>query len=784
MKTTLLFIFAFYFSTLPIIAHRTPHEILYVHTDRNNFQAGDTVWFQAYLMDTRPEAENYSHFVYAELLHDTLIVAKEKIKAGEDGFAGYLPLPDSIGPGNYMLRFYTRYLASLPAPRYYHSPIIVGTPLPAPLPLPTTENTGTFHVSFFPEGGNFPTGTLTRIAFKALQNGGLGLNITGYIANQYGDSIINFKSDHLGMRSFAFEAKPGGKYTAVCLYKGEERQFALPEPEDDAVSIWAHPYKKDEIIIGLRKNPAPATPDRYALKVEHGDSVWANISIHPNDICRLSKSMFPAGVLRFTLTGNDGFPLSTRSILNVPQGLQPKKQIETKRTAEKEGADQCNIEINLTDGMNMPLDGSISLSVTDTRYAIQDTTANILSAYLLTPDIRGYIEQPASYFTRDSLYDLYRQDLLMLTQGWTKFEVQKDTASIPTESSKETAQQIRGRITPDWSTDKGISGAVVTLLSFDGKIFKETTADKNGCFCFDGMSFAQNTYFLLQARKAKGGTHVAIHVDKEKSPETVHGQQPFVRWHQLYAKQKEKQQALLHENDEINPTNNIAWEMELGEVTIKENKIKKKQTLNPGASRVHSEFNKLYTPKEMTHSPYASVRNFMTHIPGVKYDIDEIEMREFYIIQRYGENKPAMLMIDGLEVAFGEFVNFPISAVESIEVIKDVAGLVTLGGRAANGAIMLISKPDAAGGHKKSNFSITKPLGYQVKRQFYVPAYPIDPKSRGDRSDEKTIYWQPAVKVSEGKANIKFTAPSPAPLLIVIQGVTDNGKLISICKQL
>lgn len=60
----------------------------------------------------------------------------------------------------------------------------------------------------------------------------------------------------------------------------------------------------------------------------------------------------------------------------------------------------------------------------------------------------------------------------------------------------------------------------------------------------------------------------------------------------------------------------------------------------------------------------------MMHIPGVQYAKDEVNVQEYYIIKRYGEEVPAMLIIDGLEVSFGEFVSFPISAVESIEVIK------------------------------------------------------------------------------------------------------------------
>ena len=96
MKTMLLYLFSLLLlCTVTAAGHHQSYETIYVHTDRCNFCAGDTVWFQVYVMDTRQQAESYSHFVYAELLHDTIRMATEKIKVGEEGFAGFFPLPDS-----------------------------------------------------------------------------------------------------------------------------------------------------------------------------------------------------------------------------------------------------------------------------------------------------------------------------------------------------------------------------------------------------------------------------------------------------------------------------------------------------------------------------------------------------------------------------------------------------------------------------------------------------------------------------------------------------------------
>ena len=47
----------------------------------------------------------------------------------------------------------------------------------------------------------------------------------------------------------------------------------------------------------------------------------------------------------------------------------------------------------------------------------------------------------------------------------------------------------------------------------------------------------------------------------------------------------------------------------------------------------------------------------------------------------------------------------------------------------------------------------------------------------------RTVYWQPDIKIKKGKADIIFTAPPQAPpLLMVIQGISANGKLITANK--
>lgn len=100
MKTMLLYLFSLLLlCTVTAAGHHQSYETIYVHTDRCNFCAGDTVWFQVYVMDTRQQAESYSHFVYAELLHDTIRMATEKNQSRRRRIHRLLPITRQHCPG-------------------------------------------------------------------------------------------------------------------------------------------------------------------------------------------------------------------------------------------------------------------------------------------------------------------------------------------------------------------------------------------------------------------------------------------------------------------------------------------------------------------------------------------------------------------------------------------------------------------------------------------------------------------------------------------------------------
>jgi len=77
------------------------------------------------------------------------------------------------------------------------------------------------------------------------------------------------------------------------------------------------------------------------------------------------------------------------------------------------------------------------------------------------------------------------------------------------------------------------------------------------------------------------------------------------------------------------------------------------------------------------------------------------------------------------------------------------------------------------------------PLGYQLPIEFYSPKYDTQEKINDPKPDLRTtIYWKPNVITDdEGNAKLDFyTADDPAAYSVIIEGVSDDGKLIHSTK--
>lgn len=112
------------------------------------------------------------------------------------------------------------------------------------------------------------------------------------------------------------------------------------------------------------------------------------------------------------------------------------------------------------------------------RDSLQD---NIVSELLLNSDLKGYIEDPGFYFREVNRATDRCLDLLLLTQGWTRFDVGAVAAGEfeQLDYYMERGQTISGRVKNFWG--KEAKDAQLTLLSTNMQ-FDVLQADSTGHF--------------------------------------------------------------------------------------------------------------------------------------------------------------------------------------------------------------------------------------------------------------------------------------------------------------
>lgn len=198
-----------------------PQEKLYIQTDRPYYVAGDSLWFRIHLVDAATNIPSTSplypagrsKYVYLELrgnAADTL-VERAMIRRDTLGvFSNALRLPKDLKPGNYTLIAYTRHMIQFGKEHFAHKQVsIAGSGDAASIPSRPLQSIA---ITAMPEGGNLIAGFRQCLAFKAIGDDGLGVDVdVRLVREDDGEIVGKAKSTHLGMGCIYFVPKAGEK---------------------------------------------------------------------------------------------------------------------------------------------------------------------------------------------------------------------------------------------------------------------------------------------------------------------------------------------------------------------------------------------------------------------------------------------------------------------------------------------------------------------------------------------------------------------------------------------
>ena len=457
------------------LANAPIQEKVYLHLDNNCYFLGDTLWYRSYVVRADDlTSTDMSRIVYVELVSpDGFVVERQQLIVSPDGYgAGDFVLSDSLYSGYYELRAYTRWMMNFnvterPYNRIYREefynrqmakdffrdygsvysrvipvyekPYQAGDyslkdmrPRPRQRALPVAKPR--LNVTFYPEGGNRIIGTTQRIAFEVTNELGEAVNLTGTVGGQ------TIAADHMGRGVFTLSGDtPDEK--AVFSYKGKTYSFDLPMSGNKGVALSLAQGMAQVKAIGLNVSSLTAAvlcrgelKDYRSLTLDGtGSASW-----------QLDFGKLPTGVCNLVVMNTQGQMLADRLFfVNHHEKTARRIRIEG---LKKEYAPYEAVNLKITPPEDVK---TMSLAVRDNGEDCPTyDTGNILTDLLLSSDLKGFVANPDYYFEADDSLHQARLDLLLLVQGWRRYNVKDVMATKPLRYKPETAMTVEGNVYP------------------------------------------------------------------------------------------------------------------------------------------------------------------------------------------------------------------------------------------------------------------------------------------------------------------------------------------------
>ncbi|MDU1889458.1 MAG: hypothetical protein E6767_02105 [Dysgonomonas sp.] len=644
------------------------------------------------------------------------------------------------------------------------------------LSIPLSQDN--YDVSFFPEGGHLLADTDMRIAFKALNENGLGESVQGFVVNQIGDTITGFTSNDLGMGIFGFNAKSGDEYSVVCKNKGGvEKRFSLPLAVNKGVGLQTG-MTKNGLSIKVQNTPNISNLEGMNIIVQsRGVPIYADKWNSKIGLITISKDLLPSGVIQILLTDQDRLPLSERLVFNFnPKDIANVVFLPDKPQYKKR--EKVKLDIDLSDNEGKPLEGNFSISVTDDRDVKTDSTVNILSTLLLTSELKGHIENPTYYLIKDNNMVSPEIDFLMMTQGWSRYNVNSIVRGKPerNEGYVEIGPYMSGKVKGGFFYNKGQSECNVTLTSFSPLMASSTQTDESGKFEFLDCEAPDSTTFFIRAYTKKGKSSIELEMDKDTFP-TINYVLPG-----HYKDNRMGFDSFLEKAEQKFVAENGIRMIYLKEVVVTKNRQVK------GKSSMSNYFNEVTSLEEIKEFAKEYEKLGDIFLDGKIKNVTVMSETEYLV-----NTDSAYIYLDAIMVKPEEmwrFNNLSPHDIEEIEITKSPVQITfdvedtTNFGKFVQGEMLIVTTKSGTGLRQvksHTNGESFRPLGYQITKHFYSPSY--ETKGQLDRVNadlRTTIYWNPDVQVSKkGKAKVEFyTADAPTEYSVVIEGVTKDGKLI------
>ena len=797
-----------------------PQEKVYLHFDNMGYFENETLWFKAYVTRTdNGHPSDLSKVLYVELLNPTGDVL-QTLKYPIDSLGmshGEMKLDTILGSGLYEVRAYTRYMTNwgtnavfsrvipvFKTPKQegdYSDLTIVPIPYHQRLPnrrepmdtlyvkvvddgLYTHDLNKTISVNFYPEGGDLIVGKRCRVAMLAVDDNGNPHKGNGFVMNEKGDVLASVQTDTLGRGCFELVPDTGKLTFQMRNLKKSERgnvqYFSLPQAKTEGCTLSLDAVSEQMLATLQCTDGICGNMLGYVL-MHNGNIIRCDtIKAVPLLEIEMDRQAMPEGVNQLTVFDSWGRIMAERLFFICPK---PDKADSIQVVAKTERLKPCGkVEMELHTYPN----ANLSFSAMDAHTMTNGKQGNMKTWMLLSSDVRGYIHNVDYYFEADDKKHRRDADLLMLTQGWRRYDWRLMSERYTFRKAQPIEDQfyLNGKLR-EYRKRNPVSNVklYVSLYNKQGQsLLGNAVTDSLGNYAFK-MPFMDGEWkmFIYTTRETKGGEKrktYYVGIDRQFSPspryltpletEILHPLKPnaFVR----------NPFAELEEEDEFIPItekNHV-----LNNVTVK---AKRRYFTNDDWRWKNEAYGKQYASlyynadRELDNildrgEPVPTIVGFI--MGKLKTELDE------YGYKTRDMDRQINYIYDNDE---GREVNF-LDEAKSIYIVFNEQMSPSLGRwdiiqHPKHNIYVYIYSHRIFSSESNKGLRRTYFQGFNQASTFKTEDYNVIPPMADFR---RTIWWQPDITTdAQGKAKVEFFNNSTCEeMYISVEGMTSDGKIL------
>ena len=771
-------------STLNIISSNFPQEKIFIHFDKYIYKPGETIWLKAYLTDGILPSEQ-SKSLYADWYDDNgVLIQHLSLPIFQSIAVGEFLIPTKYSGNNLHVKAYTTWMLN------FDTAFLFTKYFPVVQPNLNQEQFNTIKpiVNFFPEGGSIIHSVESYVAFKVTNQYGQPIKISGVIKNNLGEVIDTIITQHDGMGAVYIE-KPNSKMQYTAYYKEEHSNFEysklLPAIEENGVSLLVQNVKNTVIATIHRSANVSSENKNIKLYVLINNQIafkaFVKLTNKTSQIIHIPTNSLPTGIMQLTLFNEDYLPLAERIffVKNVNFQFYPSVQSKINTNARAKNI----IDIDVPDSLLT----NLSISITDENVK-QDSSTNIFSELLLSSDIKGKINNPAYYFSNSDETTQQHLDLVMLTNGWRKYNWQqiiKNQTPLIRYAKDSTYTQFIGKSFGLSKTDFLQDQKILLFLET-----KDSTKEhfilpikKDGSFEISGILFFDTLkvyYSFLSNKKLNRNAEVSFQNDLFNTPSTNNIDTIIKKFTTINADYFEQQRKLDLEYERLLKTKNSGY---LNEVVVKTKAktaidlLDEKYASGIFSGRDAYQFDLI---NDLRAQSSFSLFNYLQGIvPGLQVFRNGGETT-----LKWRQSTPSFF-VDEMNTEADVVATIPMSEIAYVKVFRPpfFGGF----GASSGGAIALYTRKGSdvkSSSGKGLEFKYLE--GYSAYKYFFSPNY--EKENDALTPDFRTtIYWNPYITTegNQRKATIQFfNNDYSKKFKMVLCGMNSEGKLTWIEKML